>query len=81
MSEAALDWIVRVHDDPITLRVYVDHVIEKVLGCRGEEAQSFTREAQAEGHFDVRKRTQDEAEEFAELFQSYGLRTTILRGV
>ena len=72
-------WNVVVHDDPITLMVYVTMVFRKVFGYPQEKAQALMMEVHTKGRAIVWTGSRERAEMYLHQLHSYQLLATMER--
>jgi ATP-dependent Clp protease adaptor protein ClpS len=72
-------WNVIVHDDPITLMVYVTMVFRKVFGYAQEKAQSLMMEVHTKGRAIVWTGSRERAEMYIHQLHAHQLLATMER--
>lgn len=78
-TSLARPWNVVVHDDPVTLMVYVTKVFMKVFGYPEGKAQRLMLEVHHQGRSIVWTGGREQAEIYAQQLQAYHLLTTLER--
>jgi ATP-dependent Clp protease adaptor protein ClpS len=76
-EELAPPWHVIVHDDPITLMVYVTHVFMRVFGYAFERAQALMLEVHTRGRAIVWTGDRERAEQYVQTLHGYHLLATL----
>ncbi len=70
-------WHVIVHDDPITLMIYVTHVFMRVFGYANERAQALMLEVHTRGRAIVWTGDRERAEQYVQTLHGYHLLATL----
>jgi ATP-dependent Clp protease adaptor protein ClpS len=79
VPDLAHPWNVVVHDDPVTLMVYVTRVFMKVFGYPHTKAHQLMMEVHTQGRSIVWTGDREQAELYVQQLQSYHLLTTLER--
>jgi len=76
-TSLARPWKVIVHDDPITLMVYVTMVLRKVFGFSEEKAHSLMMEVHTRGRSIVWTGAREQAEMYVQKLHAHQLLATL----
>jgi ATP-dependent Clp protease adaptor protein ClpS len=76
-TQLARPWKVIVHDDPITLMVYVTMVLRKVFGYAEEKAHALMMEVHTKGRSVVWTGAREQAEMYVQKLHAHQLLATL----
>ena len=78
--QADTPWVVLLWNDPVNLMGFVSGVLQEVLKCTPEEADSHMMKAHMEGKAVVFTGTTDKAQTIATALSTYSLWATVEKG-